>query len=229
MFNSRSKQPVLAPETQPLQASGSCLFRAASFFLAFCILAIVIIQLPLSDASKLFLYVALLCAGLIAIWLTTPKHPVAHTGTDMSAAEAVDKQATDQDHTSPDNLPVTEIPLDYFEQLVQEALISIPDDFKPYMNNLAIIVENEPDADTLLSAGVSNGRLLLGLYHGTPLTSIGYHYSTMPERITIYQRAIEYYCHGDPDRIRQQVRATVLHEVAHHFGIDHHEMPGWLK
>ena len=45
----------------------------------------------------------------------------------------------------------------------------------------------------------------------------------------IYQRTIEAYCHGDPERIRQQVRATLLHEVAHHFGIDHDEMPIWVK
>jgi predicted Zn-dependent protease with MMP-like domain len=228
MRNSRPKQPVQVQETKPIRTSGSCLFRVASFFLAFCIFAIVIIQLPLSDAGKLFLYAALLVAGISAIWLTTPKH----AGSDANSDPSLEGTSREQDTTpaSDDDQPEeVEIPLDYFEQLVQEALISIPDDFKPYMNNLAIIVENEPDAETLLSAGVPDGRLLLGLYHGTPLTNIGYRYSTMPERITIYQKAIEHYCHGDPDRIRQQVRATVLHEVAHHFGIDHHEMPGWLK
>jgi len=50
-----------------------------------------------------------------------------------------------------------------------------------------------------------------------------------PEIITIYQHTIEAYCHGDPDRIREQVRHTVLHEVAHHFGIDHEEMPIWVR
>jgi predicted Zn-dependent protease with MMP-like domain len=120
-------------------------------------------------------------------------------------------------------------PMDYFEQLVQEALISIPEEFQPYMKNLAIMVEHEPDEDTLRSVGVSDGRRLLGLYHGTPITHLGHRYSTLPECITIYQDAIEEYCQRDPDRIRQQVRATVLHEVAHHFGIDHHDMPGWLK
>lgn len=212
-------------ETKSGQAHGSCLFRAVSFFLALCIFALVLIQLPLSDASRLFLYAVLLIVGFIAIWLTSPRRTISYT--DPVPDGAINEP--DSLDTSANPQAETEIPIDYFEQLVQEALISIPDDFKPYMNNLAIIVENEPDAETLLSAGVPDDRLLLGLYHGTPLTSIGYHYSSMPERITIYQRAIEQHCHGDPDRIRQQVRATVLHEVAHHFGIDHHEMPGWLK
>ena len=218
---------MLNQETKPVAINGSCLFRAVSFFLAFCILAIVLIQLPLSDASRLFLYTVILITGLIAIWLTSPRQRNSYAA--LSSEAGTNKQDTLDTSDDPQPETETEIPVDYFEQLVQEALISIPDDFKPYMNNLAIIVENEPDAETLVSAGVSDGRSLLGLYHGTPLTSIGYHYSAMPERITIYQKAIERYCQGDPERIRQQVRATVLHEVAHHFGIDHHEMPGWLK
>jgi predicted Zn-dependent protease with MMP-like domain len=50
-----------------------------------------------------------------------------------------------------------------------------------------------------------------------------------PEVITIYRRPIERYCRGDPDRIREQVRRTVLHELAHHFGIDHDAMPDWIR
>jgi predicted Zn-dependent protease with MMP-like domain len=61
------------------------------------------------------------------------------------------------------------------------------------------------------------------------LTTYGQTRVSQPEIITIYQRTIEAYCHEDPDRIREQVRHTVLHEVAHHFGIDHHEMPIWIR
>jgi predicted Zn-dependent protease with MMP-like domain len=61
------------------------------------------------------------------------------------------------------------------------------------------------------------------------LTAYGHDRTSQPEIITIYQRTIEAYCHGDPDRIREQVRHTVLHEVAHHFGIDHEEMPIWIR
>ncbi|HKB46326.1 MAG TPA: metallopeptidase family protein, partial [Ktedonobacterales bacterium] len=69
---------------------------------------------------------------------------------------------------------------------------------------------------------------LLGLYHGVPLTLQGVH-GAGPEYVSIYRGPIERHCHYDPDAIREQVRATVLHELAHHFGIDHDDMPDWVK
>jgi predicted Zn-dependent protease with MMP-like domain len=121
------------------------------------------------------------------------------------------------------------LPPDVFDQLVQEAVNSIPDEFQKHMDNLAILIEDEPDAETLERVGTSEGCLLLGLYQGVPLTSYGSRYALLPQRITIYQCAIEAYCHNDPERIRAQVRTTILHEVAHHFGIQHEEMPIWIQ
>src|SRR6266581_4254384 len=87
-----------------------------------------------------------------------------------------------------------------------------------------------PGEQVLERIGVKEGHVLLGLYEGTPLTAWGRQSATiLPERITIYQRAIEDYCNHNPERIRKQVRKTVLHEVAHHFGIGHEEMPIWVK
>ena len=119
--------------------------------------------------------------------------------------------------------------LNAFKTLVEEALDSIPLEFRKRMENLAVLVETEPDREVLQRVGTREGYTLLGLYEGTPLTAQSYQGMMLPERITIYQRTIETYCHGDPERIRQQVRATLLHEVAHHFGIDHDEMPIWVK
>jgi predicted Zn-dependent protease with MMP-like domain/curved DNA-binding protein CbpA len=116
-----------------------------------------------------------------------------------------------------------------FEVLVEEALDDIPDEFQKQMENLAVLVEPEPDEATLERVGVKEGHILLGLYQGAPLTAYGRRRSTEPERITIFQRPIETYCHGDPDRIRDQVRRVALHELAHHFGIEHEEMPIWVK
>ncbi len=116
-----------------------------------------------------------------------------------------------------------------FERLVQEALDSIPEEFHQRMENLVVIVEQEPDAATLAQTGAGEGQTLLGLYHGVPLTHIGYQSPLLPEQITIYQKTIERYCNYDPDHIREQVRATVLHEVAHYFGIEHDDMPIWVK
>ncbi|HEV8191584.1 MAG TPA: metallopeptidase family protein [Ktedonobacterales bacterium] len=115
-----------------------------------------------------------------------------------------------------------------FNTLVDEALAGIPDDFKSWLENVVVRVEANPSEETLRQAHVGHGHTLLGLYAGVPLTVMGTDRAG-PEIVTIFRRPIERYCHGDRDRIREQVRATVLHEIAHHFGIDHDEMPHWVK
>jgi len=115
-----------------------------------------------------------------------------------------------------------------FEQLVDDALASIPSEFQPYLDNVVVLVKPAPTAEELKAAEVPEGGLLLGLYHGVSLT----HQPASgagPEEITIYQEPIERYCGDDPERIRKQVRATIVHELAHHFGIDHEDMPAWVR
>ena len=123
----------------------------------------------------------------------------------------------------------TEHSLSDFEKLVQEALAEIPEEFHEQMENISVHVVPEPDAEVLARVGIKEGHTLLGLYEGVPLTSYGRHHAPYPEVITIYQRSIEDYCRHNPTRIREQVRATVLHEVAHHFGMGHEEMPIWIN
>ncbi len=116
-----------------------------------------------------------------------------------------------------------------FEELVREALATIPIEFHEKMENVLVRVQYEPGDEVMHRVGVKEGYTLLGLYEGVPLTAYGQARMPHPEIITIYERSIVEYCHGDPDRIRRQVRHTVLHEVAHHFGIDHEEMPIWIR
>lgn len=115
-----------------------------------------------------------------------------------------------------------------FEQLVDEALASIPEQFAEHMRNVVVRVKDEPDEEALRRMDVPPGHTLLGLYEGVPLTHQGVH-GAQPEIVTIYQGPIERYCGHDADRMRAQVRATVVHELAHHFGIDHDDMPEWVK
>jgi predicted Zn-dependent protease with MMP-like domain len=105
-----------------------------------------------------------------------------------------------------------------FEELVSEALESLPSRFAERLSNIDVEVRDWPAASELRAAGVPPGRLLLGLYRGIPQTrrSQGYNMAT-PDRIFIYQRPIERVCRDD-DEVREQVRRTVLHEIAHHFG-----------
>jgi predicted Zn-dependent protease with MMP-like domain len=116
-----------------------------------------------------------------------------------------------------------------FERLVREALATIPTEFHEQMENVLVRVQYEPGEEVMHRVGVKEGYTLLGLYEGVPLTTYGQARMPHPEIITIYESTIVDYCNGNPDRIRRQVRHTVLHEVAHHFGIDHEEMPIWIR
>jgi predicted Zn-dependent protease with MMP-like domain len=108
----------------------------------------------------------------------------------------------------------------HFRQLVREALDEVPVEIRRRINNVDLVIEGRPSAEDLAVAGLGPGDLLLGLYHGIPLTARGEYYNlVLPDRISIYQEHIEEVCETD-DEIREQVRVTVLHEIGHYFGID---------
>jgi len=97
-----------------------------------------------------------------------------------------------------------------FDELVERALESIPPDLRALIANAEVVVEDEPPP----------GEHLLGLYQGVPLTRRGSGYVMVPpDKITIYRGPLERLSGGDESRLEREVRRTVLHEVAHHFGI----------
>jgi len=111
------------------------------------------------------------------------------------------------------------LPRAEFERLVAAALDDLPPFFHEKMSNVEVIVEAWPTREDLRAAGVPYGQTLLGLYQGVPLTQRGSHYQlTLPDRIAIFQGPIEL-AYQTPEAIRQGVRHTVVHELAHHFGI----------
>jgi predicted Zn-dependent protease with MMP-like domain len=100
--------------------------------------------------------------------------------------------------------------VDEFEELVEEAIDSLPADLRAFMENVAVLVEDEPPP----------GLPLLGLYQGVPLTRRTSAYAGVPpDKITIYRGPLERRAGGDPERLRAEVRHVVVHEIAHHFGI----------
>ncbi|WP_327305890.1 metallopeptidase family protein [Streptomyces sp. NBC_01298] len=113
-----------------------------------------------------------------------------------------------------------EMTRDAFEELVAEALDTIPEELTRVMDNVAVFVEDEPAADD---------PDLLGLYEGTPLTERGEWYAgVLPDRISIYMGPTLRMC-ASTDEVVHEVAVTVVHEIAHHFGIDDerlHEL-GW--
>jgi predicted Zn-dependent protease with MMP-like domain len=117
---------------------------------------------------------------------------------------------------------------DEFEELVVDVLDSMPREFLDLLNNLDVVIEPWPTRDQLKRVGVTRGTLF-GLYEGVPLTRRNSAYSIVaPDKITIFQRPIERAC-ANRDEIADQVRTTVIHEVAHHFGIDEERLDelGW--
>ncbi len=106
-----------------------------------------------------------------------------------------------------------------FEELVIQAIDSLPQEFLDRLENVDIIVESVPTRAQLSTQGVPEDGLLLGLYEGVPLTARENYGFVLPDKITIFQEAIEAVC-PSPDQIVEEVRDTVAHEVAHHFGLD---------
>ncbi len=111
-----------------------------------------------------------------------------------------------------------------FEQLVIETLDSLPTDVRRVLNNVEVTVAGWPSPAVRESVGLRPGQMLFGLYQGVPQTQRTSHYGlVLPDKITIYQGPIERVCRTLAD-IRVQVRKTVLHELAHHFGLDEEQL-----
>jgi len=108
-----------------------------------------------------------------------------------------------------------------FHQIVAEALDALPDDFRKAMENIAVVVEDWPDDDTLAHMGMDNKFDLLGLYHGTPLPEREHEDGAMilPDIITLYRRPLEHACRTE-NELRREIRITLLHEIGHYFGLN---------
>ncbi len=217
------------------EQSARSFFALISFFVA-AILLVVFLNNSFDEISRLLVLAAIIAFGIIGMLLLDKKRTIEHNTSVGNSRKTLNGAIPDEDEDEEITVQNTSdgeaIPdLSPFEQLVREALDSIPEDFQRQMDNVVVIVEDEPDAEVLARSHVEveEGSLLLGLYSGVPLTALGSKQQMLPERITIYQHNIEMISHNDSDLIRERVRQTVLHEVAHHFGMGHEEMPIWLR
>ena len=112
-----------------------------------------------------------------------------------------------------------------FERLVARALDSLPPDFARLLENVAVVIEEEPTAEELESVGLDPKRdELFGLYQGVPRSERDSFYDELPDRIVVYRGPIERCCRT-PGEMRREVRDTVVHELGHHFGLDEDQMP----
>jgi predicted Zn-dependent protease with MMP-like domain len=111
-----------------------------------------------------------------------------------------------------------------FEAHVSEALASLPHRFRKAMANIAIIVEDEPDAELLEEMEIEPPDTLFGLYQGTPLTERGWQYgNTLPDRILLFQGPHEREAEDEDDLIAS-IAETLIHEIGHYFGLSEDEI-----
>ena len=117
-----------------------------------------------------------------------------------------------------------EISDERFGQLVSEAIDSIGQEHAPHMDNVAFTIADVPTQIQAQKAGMRHGWLLLGLYEGIPKTKRGNNYTgVLPDKITIFKLPLLSISRDEED-LRQRVKKTVWHEVAHHFGLNHHDI-----
>ena len=111
-----------------------------------------------------------------------------------------------------------------FETYVAEALASIPQRFRKAMQNIAIVVEDEPSRELLAEMDIEPPDTLLGLYQGTPLTERHWGYgNTLPDRVLIFQGPHERSAEDEDDLI-VAIAETLIHEIGHYFGLSEEEI-----
>jgi predicted Zn-dependent protease with MMP-like domain len=122
------------------------------------------------------------------------------------------------DYSRPAACPETQAVEPSFEDLVDDALDELPSAFRDHLRGVEVLIQDEPTAEQLRAVRVARGHTLFGLYHGVPLTARASAPPQFPDRIIIFRGPLlRRYRHAA--EIREQVRRTVLHELAHHFGI----------
>ncbi len=111
-----------------------------------------------------------------------------------------------------------------FLQLVRQAIEELPSPYSDWLANVDVVVERRPRHHHIGTAGLGPGETLFGLYEGVPLSERGSDYGlVLPDKITIFQEPLEAEFSHDAELV-EEVRRTVLHELAHHFGISDEEL-----
>lgn len=107
-----------------------------------------------------------------------------------------------------------------FEKIVAEGIDNIPERFLKKLNNVAVVIEDEPTSIQKKKLKIRSDWALFGLYEGVPQVSRGVNYSgVLPDKITIFQKSIEAAANNDKE-IKEIAKNTIWHEIAHHFGMD---------
>ncbi len=108
-----------------------------------------------------------------------------------------------------------------FDSLISKAMDELPQEYIKGLNNVAIVYADWPDEHQAKKAGLREGNILLGLYEGIPLTQRGAGYSfVLPDKITLFKHSI-LMVSRDPEKLFEQIKRTLWHEIAHYYGLNH--------
>jgi len=111
-----------------------------------------------------------------------------------------------------------------FERLVGAAMRKLPPEFARYLDDVAILVADEPSPEQRTSLGLTAEDVLFGLYEGTPETHRSSSFGmALPDRVTLFRRAFEESCDSEAATI-EEIRRTIIHEVAHHWGFEEDQL-----
>ena len=112
---------------------------------------------------------------------------------------------------------------EHFVEVVEEALDSLPQEFRSRIRNVAVLVEDMPPNQPSPQSGQQR-RLVLGVFHGVPTTKKSiFNLPSGPDHIVLYQKNIEAVCSSKAE-VRKQIRLTVIHELGHYFGLDEEQL-----
>ncbi len=114
---------------------------------------------------------------------------------------------------------MTKITYERFEKLVKKGIAAIPEKLLKKLDNVEIIIQDEPTAYQLGKLRVRKNSLILGLYEGVPQTERWNYAQVLPDKITIFKHSIQKIANSEKE-IEQIIKDTVWHEIAHHFGMN---------
>ncbi len=107
----------------------------------------------------------------------------------------------------------------FFERALERAIDGLPRQLQPILDEVAIVVDDVPSAEQRRTAGLRPGEMLYGLYEGVPPTEWGADWVPLPNKITLFQRPLQE-DFPDPIELAEEIRVTLVHELAHHAGFD---------
>jgi len=110
-----------------------------------------------------------------------------------------------------------------FRNLVTNSLAELPKEITSKLENVDVVIDDVASSSQLIGTGLENNLELLGLYEGIPLNDRYGYDLVLPDKITIFQKSVESICITEED-LKSEIKATIMHEIGHHFGLSEEEL-----